>query len=133
VRRFIRSFFIRRKAQVTVIQDGAQRQFEVWIWRAADHTLTLLRHFPYGLGASSFVKEVAVKAALEIVAAEKQRRQTAYIVKHTTTGNYLAIDDHQGWTSDEADATVRDSRTAAIILAQETMGTDGWEVVQVTR
>ena len=73
MRRFVRSFFIRRKAQVTVIQDGALRQFEVWIWRAGETAVTLLRHFPYGIGASHFVKDVAVRAAHEVVDAEKHR------------------------------------------------------------
>ncbi len=133
MRRFVRTFFARRKAQVTVIQDGASRQFEVWIWKAGETKLTLLHHFPYAIGASHFVKEVAVDRALEIVKAEKAKRQTEYLVKHKETGNFLALDDHQGWTPDEAAATGRDTMTAAMILATEAMGSDGWEVVQVTR
>ena len=133
MRRFVRSFFIRRKAQVTVIQDGAQRQFEIWIWRAGDHSLTLLDRYPYAIGASDFVKAIAVQRALGVVADEKRCRQTAYVVKHKETGNYLLAGPIANWADDEEEATACDSMTAAMLLATETIGTDGWEVVQVTR
>lgn len=73
MRRFVRSFFVRRKAQVTVIQDGEARQFEVWLWTAAGNAMTMIHHYPYAPGASAVVKGIAVKAAAARADAEKGR------------------------------------------------------------
>ncbi len=74
MRRFVKSIFVRRHLQVTVIQDGKARQFEIWVWRAADHSLTMRHHYPYAPGASSFVKTIAVTEAVRIAAEAKARR-----------------------------------------------------------
>ncbi|MES2341699.1 MAG: hypothetical protein V4597_08475 [Pseudomonadota bacterium] len=75
MRRFVRSFFVRRKAQVTVIQDGDSRQFEVWVWRPRTAP-AMVRHFPYAPGAASFVRDVAVRAAVDLASAEKGHPDT---------------------------------------------------------
>ncbi len=69
MRRFVRSFLVKRRAQVTVVQDGRARAFEVWVWHAQDGHVTLAETLPYGgpgdAGAplASDVRPLAVAAA----------------------------------------------------------------------
>ncbi len=71
MRRFVRTFFAKRRAQVTVVQDSAVREFEVHVWRA-DTGLVRVARYPYAPGgtAAHYVKDVAVAEARRLVAVE---------------------------------------------------------------
>ncbi len=96
MRRFIRSFFVRRRQQVTVVQDGTARQFEIWVWRAADHTLTLERHYPYGPGGADFVRDVAVREAKQMAETEKRRGALQAAADAIVADALMVVCD--GWT-----------------------------------
>ena len=73
MRRFVRTFFVKRRAQVTVLQDSGLRQFEVYRWRAEapqGDGLERVTTFPYAEGGQDFVKEAAVSTARQIVGRE---------------------------------------------------------------
>ncbi len=59
----MRSFFVRRKAQVTVIHDGVARQFEVWVFKPTVSESRMVRHFPYSPGCTAAARETAVESA----------------------------------------------------------------------
>lgn len=65
MRRFVRTFLVRRRGQFTVIQDSELRLFEVWRFSAAFGLETIAR-YPYAAndrGAEDFVRGVAVREA----------------------------------------------------------------------
>lgn len=73
MRRFVRTFFVKRHAQVTVLQDGDLRAFEVLRWRASERTVEKVASFPYPQDppeAKESVKEIAVAEAKRLAALE---------------------------------------------------------------
>jgi hypothetical protein len=71
MRRFIKTLFVRRAAQFTVIQDGEARQFELWRWKPAGNGLDRVQVFPYAPGADAFARDAAVAECQRMHAAEK--------------------------------------------------------------
>jgi hypothetical protein len=74
VRRFVRSHLIKRLAQVTVVQDGTGRRFEVLVWRSEARELYLAAAYGYEPGRSFEARDNALAAAHEL--AKKIRRET---------------------------------------------------------
>lgn len=74
MRRFVRTFFVKRSGQVTVLQDSTAREFEIWRW-TAQGGLVLVTKYPYAdaPGAMGFVRETALAAAKRIVDEELVR------------------------------------------------------------
>ncbi len=72
MRRFIRSFFVKRRAQVTVIQDSTSREFVIYLWRAGATGLHRIKSLPYDEGTlPSAVRPVAIAEAKRISETER--------------------------------------------------------------
>lgn len=69
MRRFIKTFFVKRVAQITVLQDGSDRSFEVLVWRAATG-LMQGKKFYYAPGASIVARDAALTEAKRLLEAE---------------------------------------------------------------
>ncbi len=63
MRRFIKTLFVKRAALFTVIQDGSERQFEVWCWRPDGAAPERVHVLPYAVGAAAVAREAAVREA----------------------------------------------------------------------
>lgn len=75
MRRFVRTFFIKRHAQITVLEDSAARAFIVYRWRSGDETVTQLATFPYEPGMSPEIRPAAIAAAKRAVEEETEGRE----------------------------------------------------------
>ena len=67
MRRFVKSYNVRRHCQYTVVQDGDSRQFEVIRWRAGARDLETVETIPYDPdvpGNREYVRLLAIDAAL---------------------------------------------------------------------
>jgi hypothetical protein len=65
MRRFVKTFLVRRRGQFTVIQDGEKRVFEVWHW-SAEHGLSTAARLPYARDdrrAEGYVRGAAIREA----------------------------------------------------------------------
>lgn len=61
MKRFIRTLFVKRVAQITVVHDSDASEFVVLRWRAASgQTVERLKAFPYEPGRSSVGKDEAI-------------------------------------------------------------------------
>jgi hypothetical protein len=47
VRKFVKTYLVRRRGQFTVIEDSSARVFEVWRW-SAESGLEVIGRYPYG-------------------------------------------------------------------------------------
>lgn len=77
MKRFIKTYTVRRFVQFTVIQDGERRTFTVQRWAAEDDTTEAIQAFPYQ-AESPFdlqrVRGVAIAAAFQLAEAERLGR-----------------------------------------------------------
>lgn len=62
MRTFVKTHFVKRSAQITVIHDSETREFEVWKWTATEG-LVRVTAFVHAAGASVVAKESAMKYA----------------------------------------------------------------------
>lgn len=71
MRRFVKTIFVKRLAQLTVLQDGATREVEVWRWRAQERQIIKLTSFPYASGGALVAREAAIREARRLAAIEE--------------------------------------------------------------
>lgn len=70
MRRFVKTFFVKRLGQVTVLQDGGTREVEVWRWRAAERQIVKVTSFPYAPGCAIIARTAAIVVARQLADAE---------------------------------------------------------------
>ena len=78
VRRFIKSYVVRRHVQFTVVQDGEMHEFTVQRWAAVDAYPETIETFTYAVGDNGDDKEraraAAIASASRLAAQEKVGR-----------------------------------------------------------
>lgn len=70
MRRFVKSYLVKRLAQYTVVNDDTLQGFEVWRY-SAELGLTCLQTFPYRPSTKDGAREAALRRARELATRDK--------------------------------------------------------------
>ena len=74
MKRFIKTYTVKRHLQFTVVQDGDAQQFEVQRWAAEDRTPEVIVVFSYPAGAPERARLDAITEAHRLAKAEQHGR-----------------------------------------------------------